>query len=119
MRLAYVLLGMFLLFAGIRAQARELRRTEALVLTPLNKTLVVKDYMIEELEEMDLSFIENVKLRSLKLGCNLIEAAVAKIEAGDEDYPNQAVALRAKYTVCSEGALLLTHFYIKQRSLPE
>jgi hypothetical protein len=119
MRLAYILLGMFLLFAGLRVKARELTTAEALALVPLKKTQSVKLYMEEELGERRLNFSQAISFRALKLSCRLIEATVAKIDNAADDYPEQVDSIFQNYALCSEGTLGLTQLYIKTRPTQE
>lgn len=115
MRLAYILLGMFLLFAGLRVKARELSPTESLALVPLKKTMSVKEYMEEELGNTRLSFTQTLSFRTLKLSCLLLDSTLERIAAQTSEYPDQSQLILQQYALCSEGVLGLSQLYVKTR----
>jgi hypothetical protein len=119
MRLAYILLGMFLLFAGIRAKARPLTAAESLTLIPLKKTLEVKKYMQDHLDQRRLKFPQLIALRAMELACKPLEATLTKIEGELDTYPDQKGMLFKQYALCSEGALGLSQLYIRTNNKEE
>lgn len=117
MKLAFLLLGIFLVFVSVRTEARDLTTEERLALLPWQNTKVVKSYMEEKTPANQLSWSDRLAFEALKKSCRPLELHLDKIEGEEESYPDQTRVILQLYTLCSEGTMGLSRLYIKAQEL--
>ena len=115
MRLAILLMGIFLLSLTVRsAQGRELLVTEKAVLINLDRVKNVQQYMQTNIDESALSFRDFLSYQIQKKACLPMEQIIKKIEGEAADYPDQSLKLLQAYVLCSQGVLGQSHLYVEQ-----
>ena len=115
MKLAFILLGIFLVFMSVRTNGRELSQEEKLALIPYNNSLVVKEYMEQKTNTANLGFADRLAFSALKQSCVPLTLHLDKIEREEEAYPDQTKTLLQLYGLCSEGTMGLSRLYIKSQ----
>lgn len=113
MKLAFILLGIFLFMVSVRTQSRELTDTEKLALIPWSNTSVVRNFMAENTKVSNLGIIDRLGFTALKQSCYPLTRHIEKIEGEVPVYPDQSQQLIQLYALCSEGTLKLSRLYIK------
>lgn len=116
MKLAFILLGLFLVFMSVRTSGRELTQEERLALIPYQNSVVVKEYMELNTATSKLGFTDRLAFATLKRSCLPLTLHVEKIEAEEETYPDQSNTLLQLYALCSEGTMGLSRLYIKAQT---
>ena len=114
MKLAYLLLGLFLIIISVRTNARDLKPTEKAVILLNQRAIEVQEHFVDSVDEDALNFAEFMLYQASKRGCVPFQTLVKKIGGEAEDFPDQSAKLMSLYQVCSESALTITHFYTKQ-----
>lgn len=113
MKLAFILLGIFLFMVSVRTQSRELTDTERLSLISWNSTKDVRNFMAEKTIVSNLGIVDRLGFTALKRSCLPLTRHIDKIESEEPLYPDQSQQLIQLYALCSEGTLKLTRLYIK------
>lgn len=115
MKLAFILLGIFLFMVSVRTQSRELTDTEKLSLLAWEGTRNVRNYMAENTNVSNLGFADRLGFSALTKSCLPLVKHIEKIEREDPAYADQSKQLLQLYALCSEGTLKLTSLYIKSQ----
>ena len=115
MKLAFILLGLFLVFMSVRTNGRELSQEERLALIPYKSSAVVKEYMELNTKTAKLGFADRLAFSALKQACKPLTLHLEKIEREEETYPDQTKVILQLYGLCSEGTMGLSRLYIKSK----
>lgn len=116
MKLAFILLGLFLVFMSVRTTGRELTQEERLALIPYENSAVVKEYMETNTQVTKLRFADRLAFSALKQSCKPLTLHLDKIANEEETYPDQTKVILQLYALCSEGTMGLSRLYIKAKA---
>ena len=101
------------LLMGASLYARELTFKEKVALSTLERTLNVKTYMQDHIDEGDLSWSQWAEYRLLMKSCRPVVSHRDKILSTPEEdeLGDQSEKLYLLYNGCQEGVLSLTRLY--------
>ena len=113
MKLALIILGLF--FLSLTVRSRELTFSERGVILGLQKSSVIKSYMVDHIIKTDLSMRDYIGFLALRRACDPVNLLVRHIDKQEDDYKDQSKSLIPLMSTCEKGNLGLTHLYIGQR----
>ena len=111
----FAILVLFFISFAFNSQSRELTFKERATLTPLAKTMRVKNYMLEHIDRSGLSFEDFLSFQILRNACVPLDSLQARLARESDDFPDQSGELLKGYAVCAEGVLGLTDIYLRTR----
>lgn len=115
MKLAFILLGIFLVFVSVRTEARDLTQEENLAIIPWKNTQIVKTYMESKTPKDRLNWRDRLAYEALKQSCRPLTLHLDKIAGEEETFPDQTRVILQLYALCSEGTMGLSRLYIKTK----